>query len=303
MDPKLLHQLATIVKYGSMSRAAERLFVTQPTLTRAVKIIENKVGGPVLRRTPSGVIPTEIGNRLAQIGARIADYSNRSDALINNWKLGLGQEIRLGVGPLVAIGTLGDFIRNAFETSKTQYHFVTATASTLLEHLNDDKLDLVLSPVNTDINQENLSRTTVLQDQLAIYVGRKSKYFGCQTTIDFSEIKNEPWLGSGISSGIFEQSEISDLIPTPKLSFTGSIDLVISLLDTSNAIVSLPDKLIQLSGRLDMRHKLSVSVKLPKRDLALWQHKRSLDNPDVLNEVESLKQYFSYLSRTLDLPD
>ncbi|MFC6673437.1 LysR family transcriptional regulator [Marinobacterium aestuariivivens] len=45
MDPRLLKQLAVIVKHGSLSRAAERLNVTQPTLTRAIQTIEHKVGG------------------------------------------------------------------------------------------------------------------------------------------------------------------------------------------------------------------------------------------------------------------
>ncbi|MCH1516400.1 MAG: LysR family transcriptional regulator, partial [Alphaproteobacteria bacterium] len=55
MDPRHLSQLATIIELGSVTRAAERLNVTQPTLSRTIRIIEDKVGGAVLRRDRYGV--------------------------------------------------------------------------------------------------------------------------------------------------------------------------------------------------------------------------------------------------------
>ena len=71
MNPNLLKQLAIVVKQGSISSAAEQLYVTQPTLTRGIQQLEARVGAPVLKRTRYGVVPTEIGARLALIGERI----------------------------------------------------------------------------------------------------------------------------------------------------------------------------------------------------------------------------------------
>ena len=48
MDPRLLTQLAIIVELGSVTKAARKLNVTQPTLSRL--IMEDRVGGPLLRR-------------------------------------------------------------------------------------------------------------------------------------------------------------------------------------------------------------------------------------------------------------
>ena len=45
MDPRLLIQLAVAIDLGSINRAAKRLNVTQPTLSRGIKIIEDRVGG------------------------------------------------------------------------------------------------------------------------------------------------------------------------------------------------------------------------------------------------------------------
>ena len=63
MNPKYLAQLATIVELGSVTKAAQKLNTTQPTLSRIIKLIEDRVGAPVLRRGRHGVTATEIGFR------------------------------------------------------------------------------------------------------------------------------------------------------------------------------------------------------------------------------------------------
>ena len=57
MDPKLLTQLAIIVELGSVTKAARKLNVTQPTLSRSIKIMEDRVGGPLLRRERCYALP------------------------------------------------------------------------------------------------------------------------------------------------------------------------------------------------------------------------------------------------------
>ena len=66
MNPKYLAQLATIVELGSVTKAAQKLNTTQPTLSRTIKLIEDRVGAPILRRGRHGVTATEIGFRLAE---------------------------------------------------------------------------------------------------------------------------------------------------------------------------------------------------------------------------------------------
>ena len=86
MDPRLLTQLAIIVELGSVTKAARKLNVTQPTLSRSIKIMEDRVGGPLLRRERFGVSPTEIGRRLAEEGRRILHRTETAQTMINEWK-------------------------------------------------------------------------------------------------------------------------------------------------------------------------------------------------------------------------
>lgn len=298
MDPRLLKQLALIVRYGSLSRAAERLNVTQPTLTRAVQIIENQVGGPVLIRTSNGVRPTEIGTRLAEVGERIHDQAEHTRTLIEQWRQGLGGEIRVGVGPLIALGAINGFFPEMISNSRSVLHCVTATASTLIRQLNEGDLDMVLTPANVDVVQGELSRSIIFHDEIRIFAGVDSPLYGASTTIEPERLKSEPWILSGASSGIAEALDSGRFSGPARMIFTGGIDMVISMLQTTDVVVALPYRMTMLSGRLNNSHLLDVNTLLPKRDIALWMHKRSLERPDLMDMAEHLKHYFQTLDTT-----
>lgn len=51
----------TVAKYGSMNKAAEKLFIVQPTLSSAIQELEKEVGLTIFLRTHRGVVPTPEG--------------------------------------------------------------------------------------------------------------------------------------------------------------------------------------------------------------------------------------------------
>ena len=51
----------TIADYGSMNQAAAALYISQPTLTSAVKELEREIGRSIFQRINKGVVPTSDG--------------------------------------------------------------------------------------------------------------------------------------------------------------------------------------------------------------------------------------------------
>ena len=62
----LLRSFFAIVEQGSLNKAAERLRVSQSTLTRQMQSLEQEVGGPLLERSPGGVALTATGHVLSE---------------------------------------------------------------------------------------------------------------------------------------------------------------------------------------------------------------------------------------------
>ena len=72
---KLLRSFCIVVEEGSLNRAAARLHITQPSLTRQMQALENEIGGALLERQSSGVKPTALGQAaLAGVGPVLEQY-------------------------------------------------------------------------------------------------------------------------------------------------------------------------------------------------------------------------------------
>lgn len=89
MDTRYYIYALEIEKMGSITQAADNLYMTQPTLSKAVKDMETSLGFTVFRRTSKGVIPTQKGNIFLEHARKIVqqiekmEYSLQSCDLSN----------------------------------------------------------------------------------------------------------------------------------------------------------------------------------------------------------------------------
>ncbi|MER7693766.1 LysR family transcriptional regulator [Streptomyces sp. NPDC097610] len=65
IDTRLLRYFAAVVEEGNLSRAAERLYVSQPALTKQIRRLEDQLGVGLFVRSRAGMTPTEAGQALA----------------------------------------------------------------------------------------------------------------------------------------------------------------------------------------------------------------------------------------------
>ncbi|WP_063787208.1 LysR family transcriptional regulator [Streptomyces sp. NBRC 110028] len=65
IDTRLLRYFAAVVEEGNLTRAAERLYVSQPALTKQIRRLEAQLGTALFVRSRTGMTPTEAGEALA----------------------------------------------------------------------------------------------------------------------------------------------------------------------------------------------------------------------------------------------
>lgn len=303
MNPALLYQLAWIIELGSLSRAAKQLGVTQPTLTRNVRILEDRVGSPVLRRGRYGVTPTEIGVRLAEQGRIIGETMALADTTVEQWKSGLSGELRIGVGPFLAMSMMPVFFVRAAE-QKWPYamRIITATAARLIERLNEDELDIAVVPSQINLHQEKLSQEEVLDDELSLFVGRRSPYFNRRDTISLEELRDCVWIDVGTMSRISGSLDdvlrgigISDYIPM--FSFSGDMVMPLELLKSTNTITVAARRLIRFKYPDTELRELQVDATFPRRNIAIWVANSNRERPEIVHFSKQLKAYFKEVER------
>ncbi len=95
-----LRSFLAVLKEGSLNRAAARLRLSQPALSRQMQALENEVGGRLLERSSAGVQPTDAGHALAERAQTVlADYDA---AIAEARRLVRGQKEELRIGYLAS---------------------------------------------------------------------------------------------------------------------------------------------------------------------------------------------------------
>lgn len=91
-----LRALFTVVEEGSVNRAALRLRISQPALSRQMKSLEDEVGGRLLERDARGVKPTDLGHALMKAMRPVLAAYETALADVRRRAGGARSELRVG---------------------------------------------------------------------------------------------------------------------------------------------------------------------------------------------------------------
>lgn len=156
MNLDLLRSFFAIAEFGSMSKAAEQLHVSQSTLTRQMQTLETEVGGRLLERGPSGVALTAAGHALLE-GMRPV-VAKADIVLADARKLARGQSASVRIGYIMS--SAGDYLTPALATFRrshpqTKVHLVDLSPGAQIAALRRGELDvIVLGNINAAIPRE-----------------------------------------------------------------------------------------------------------------------------------------------------
>lgn len=112
MDIELADLRAVVVLAETLhfGRAADRLHVSQPALSKRIRKIEARIGGPLLVRRPRDVRLTEAGRLLADRGRQLLRESEATVALSQRAARGEAGRLRIGFGIASILGLLPDLL-------------------------------------------------------------------------------------------------------------------------------------------------------------------------------------------------
>ncbi|MFF7360134.1 LysR substrate-binding domain-containing protein [Streptomyces sp. NPDC008125] len=105
IDTRLLRYFATVAEEGHLTRAAERLFISQPALTKQIKQLETQLGVELFTRSRTGMSLTDAGRALTA----------RVPTVLEDWDLAL-RETRAAAGRATHVLRVG-FVASAANES------------------------------------------------------------------------------------------------------------------------------------------------------------------------------------------
>ena len=98
----VLDLFVSVVETGSVSRAAQRHGISQPSGSARIAQLERRLGLPLLRRTPAGSVPTPEGAEVADWARTVLDHASQFCVAVDTLKARAGQRLRLAASYTIA---------------------------------------------------------------------------------------------------------------------------------------------------------------------------------------------------------
>ena len=282
-----------------MAKAAERLRVTQPTLSRIVKTLEEQAGAPLLHRERYGVEPTELGASLARKGRQISQQISQAGDIVGHWKRGLTGEIKLGVGPMLAMSVMGDFFTKAFyQDWPYAIQVNTGFAASLIDALTNEEIDATIIPAKLNMRSKQLVQYPLFPDRVSVYGSHQHPLTKSSRPVTSNELQGHSWIETGFISGLFKTTpemltDVGIAYQTPRLKFSGDLLMAMNVVTNSDALCILPEALVSMFKFPTGLAKIETSFQLPKRDVAFWTTQKMADRPQIIHFRERLSEYLT----------
>ena len=159
MELRVLRYFLIVAREENITRAANLLHVTQPTLSRQLRQLEEELGTALFYRTSHQIILTEDGMLFRRRAQEMIDLAEKTRAEFSPDAENLAGKISIGCGETCNMKVLSEWMAGL----QRRYPFVTfqiqsATADVVLERLENGLLDLGLLMEPVDIRKYEILR-------------------------------------------------------------------------------------------------------------------------------------------------
>lgn len=278
-----LHILLAVAQSGNMSRAADRLAISHPVVSKTITDLEYALGVRLLDRTAHGTEPTAYGRALLSCGTIVFDELRRGVQEIAFLSDPTTGELRIGSASPYIDGLVPNVIaRVAKKFPRIQFHVTETDAVSLCGMLRERKLDLVLGRVPNSIYGEDLSSEFLFQDCMHVVASAKSPW-SRRRRINLAELSDEPWLmpeSDNIAMVLISEAFRSvGLTPPRPQVISNSITFRIRLIETGQFIAILPDSSLRFGASRPQIKILPVRLRLKAPPAVAISLKNRTPNP------------------------
>lgn len=290
-----LHILLAVAQAGSMSRAADRLAISHPVISKTIADLEHALGVRLLDRTPQGTEPTAYGRALLSCGTVVFDELRRGVqeiAFLSDPTVG---ELRIGsAAPYIDGLVPGVIARLADRYPQIKFHVTGTDAVTLCGMLRERKLDLVVGRVLSSIFGEDLTSEFLFDECMHVVAGLKSPW-SRRRRIDLAELCREPWLmpeSDNIAMALIADGfRSAGLAPPAPQVVSNSITLRVRLIETGRFIAILPDSTLRFGPERMQIKILPVRLRMKTPPTVVISLKNRTPNPIARLFIDELRVF------------
>ena len=147
-----LHYVLAVAEYQNFTLAAQKSFVTQPTLSMQVQKLEDELDILIFDRSKKPIGVTEVGQKIVAQAKNIVNEANRIKDIVDQDKGFIGGDFILGIIPTIMPTLLPMFLK-AFITKYPRVNLIIKEQSTesLIRNIQDGHLDAAIAATPLEI--------------------------------------------------------------------------------------------------------------------------------------------------------
>ncbi|MDN5216204.1 hydrogen peroxide-inducible genes activator [Fulvivirgaceae bacterium BMA12] len=275
-----LEYVVAVDTYRHFAKAAEKCFITQPTLSMQIQKLEDSLGVIIFDRSKHPVMPTEIGQSIIKQARIVLNESKKIKEIIDDEKQELVGEIRLGIIPTLSPYLLPLFINTFIEKyPRVEIQVEEFLTSQIIEKLKYDLLDIGL--VVTPVKEQGIIEKPLFYEEFYTYVSSQHA-LSKKPVLSMDDIDvNDLWL---LNEGHCFREQTLNLCGAyqdkPKNEHfryeSGSLEALRKIVDQRRGLTLLPE-LATYDLTLENKKKLRPFVApVPVREVSLIMHRSFL---------------------------
>ena len=144
MELRQLRYFVAVAEEGNISRAAKKIFLTQPALSRQIKALEEEIGQCLLERQAHSIRLTPVGESLLREARELLQHAEQMLERVRG--AGRGVRLRVGYAPSLAAGMLSAAVENFTQAHpNARVELFDLATKEMLAGLESDKLDVAVT--------------------------------------------------------------------------------------------------------------------------------------------------------------
>jgi DNA-binding transcriptional LysR family regulator len=277
---------------GSLSGAARRLKLSQPTLSRRIAEMEYELGEALFVRKSQGISLTKTGGRLLPAAQGMAQWATEAKRSLDAKNSPVSGRVRIAAAPALAF----DFLAPFAETLKRKHPQITLELLASMERLNLSRGEADIALRKHPSDDPDLITVDEVMVPIGAYASRDyarrlpAKY-------DFRDVDWIAWAGE--HEMLSPNPELAGRIPDFRPAFT-SDDYSVQVAACQAGVGAMillktPRRLARLGELVELKLRLPAALRAP---LTIICHKRMADLPKVRIVVDLLRREFADLRKS-----
>lgn len=171
-----LKYVLAVAEQQNFTKAAEKTFVTQPTLSMQIQKLEEELGILIFDRSKKPIELTPVGKKIVNQARSIVNESDRMKDVVDQEKGFIGGEFKLGIIPTVMPTLLPMFLKNFIKKyPKVQLKIEELNTDELILKLNDGNLDAAIAA--TPLHLEKIKERPLYYEPFVGFIPENHRLF------------------------------------------------------------------------------------------------------------------------------